>query len=91
MLRQPEGTYAAMRASSPDSVREDLVQLGLPIVRRMAFRMARRLPSHIDVNDLIGAGTEGLLRAVAAFAVGGKTALADQRTDSARKLLGQMK
>src|SRR6186997_2122244 len=67
MLRQPEGTYAAMRASSPDAAREDLVQLGLPIVRRMAFRMARRLPSHIDVNDLIGAGTEGLLRAVSSF------------------------
>ena len=32
-----------------------------------------------------------LLRAVAAFAVGGIAALADQRTDSARKLLGQMK
>jgi hypothetical protein len=32
-----------------------------------------------------------LLRAVAAFAVGGLTALADLRTDSARKLLGQMK
>src|SRR6516164_5382220 len=30
-----------------------------------------------------------LLRAVAAFAVGGLTALADQHTDSARKLLGQ--
>jgi hypothetical protein len=32
-----------------------------------------------------------LLRAVVAFAVGGFTALADQRTDSARKLLSQMK
>jgi hypothetical protein len=32
-----------------------------------------------------------LLRAVAAFAVGGLTALADQRTDASRKLLGQMK
>jgi hypothetical protein len=32
-----------------------------------------------------------LLRAVAAFAVGGLQALSDQRTDSARKLLGQMK
>jgi hypothetical protein len=31
-----------------------------------------------------------LLRAVAAFAVGGITALADLRTDGARKLLGQM-
>ena len=32
-----------------------------------------------------------LLRAVAAFAVGGVKALANQHTDSARKLLGQMK
>jgi hypothetical protein len=32
-----------------------------------------------------------LLQAVAAFAVGGMTALADLRTDSARKLLGQLK
>jgi hypothetical protein len=32
-----------------------------------------------------------LLQAVAAFAVGGASALADLRTDSARKLLGQMK
>jgi hypothetical protein len=32
-----------------------------------------------------------LLRAVATFAVGGTTALADLRTDGARKLLGQLK
>jgi len=32
-----------------------------------------------------------LLRAVATFAVGGATALADLRTDGARKLLGQLK
>jgi hypothetical protein len=32
-----------------------------------------------------------LLRAVVAFAVGGVAALADQRTDAARLLLGQMK
>jgi hypothetical protein len=32
-----------------------------------------------------------LLKAVAAFATGGLTALADQHTDSARKLLGQLK
>jgi hypothetical protein len=32
-----------------------------------------------------------LLRVVATYAVGGATALADLRTDSARKLLGQLK
>jgi RNA polymerase sigma factor for flagellar operon FliA len=67
MLRQPEDAYAAMRNVAQPRSREDLIQLGLPIVRRLAFRMARRLPSHIEVNDLIGAGTEGLLRAVASF------------------------
>lgn len=44
--------------------REELITLGLPIVRRLAFRLARRLPPNVDVNDLIGAGTEGLLKAV---------------------------
>lgn len=42
--------------------------------------------------DAGAAGKLGeLLRAVAAFAVGGITALANQHTDSAHKLLGQMK
>jgi len=31
-----------------------------------------------------------LLRAIAAFAIGGLTALADLRTDASRKLLGQL-
>jgi RNA polymerase sigma factor for flagellar operon FliA len=45
----------------------DLLGKGLPIVRRLAFRMARRLPPHVDVDDLISAGNEGLLKAIAAF------------------------
>ena len=56
--------YAQQSTSKQDAGREDLVRLGLPLVRRMAFRMARRLPPNVDVNDLIGAGTEGLLKAV---------------------------
>lgn len=44
--------------------RDELVTIGLPIVRRIAFRMARRLPPSVEVGDLIGAGTEGLLRAI---------------------------
>jgi len=47
--------------------REELIAAGLPLVRRLAFRMARRLPPNVDVNDLIGAGTEGLLRAVQCY------------------------
>ena len=47
--------------------RDDLIALGIPRVRRIAFRLARRLPPNVDVGDLIGAGTEGLLKAVAAY------------------------
>lgn len=39
----------------------------LPLVRRLAYRLAKRLPAHIDVDDLIGAGHEGLMQAVRAY------------------------
>ena len=47
--------------------RNQLIEQGLPLVRRIAFRMARRLPSSVQVDDLISSGTEGLLRAVDAY------------------------
>lgn len=56
------GAYGARRAS-----RDELIERGLPIVRRLAFRLARRLPPNVDVGDLIGAGTEGLLKAIEAY------------------------
>jgi len=49
--------------------RDELITRGLPIVRRLAFRLARRLPPNVDVGDLIGAGTEGLLKAIEAYDV----------------------
>ena len=66
MLTDPTTPYTALAQATQthDAGREDLIRLGLPLVRRMAFRMARRLPPNVDVNDLIGAGTEGLLKAV---------------------------
>lgn len=56
-------------ARPPRSARDELVSAGLPIVRRLAYRLARRLPRSVDVRDLIGAGTEGLLEAVDAYDV----------------------
>jgi RNA polymerase sigma factor for flagellar operon FliA len=65
MLTDPTSPYTTAQATQVQSAgRDDLIRLGLPLVRRMAFRMARRLPPNVDVNDLIGAGTEGLLKAV---------------------------
>lgn len=58
---------AALVTNPNGATRDELVALGLPIVRRIAFRMARRLPPNVDVGDLIGAGAEGLLRAAEAF------------------------
>ena len=60
---------------------------------RQAFTEMARLTrgAYCILNAGAIAQLRDLLRAVAAFAVGGLTALADQRTDSARKLLGQMK
>lgn len=51
----------------PRPTREELIRIGLPIVRRCAYRMARRLPPNVEVDDLIGAGTEGLLKAAQAY------------------------
>lgn len=60
----------ALAKNLPDTreqEREALIASGLPIVRRIAFRMARRLPPSVDVGDLIGAGSEGLIKAAEAY------------------------
>lgn len=67
MLSDP--TRRAYGAGGPvrESDRERLLKDGLPLVRRIAFRMARRLPANVEVDDLIGAGMEGLVKAVDAY------------------------
>lgn len=60
-------TESLAAASYPIPTRDELITLGLPIVRRLAFRMVRRLPPSVDVGDLIGAGHEGLLKAADAY------------------------
>jgi RNA polymerase sigma factor for flagellar operon FliA len=39
----------------------------LPLVRRIALKIHRRLPAHVDVDDLIGNGTLGLVEAINKF------------------------
>jgi RNA polymerase sigma factor for flagellar operon FliA len=66
MLR---GASASSKPATPEArpSREEMIKRGLPIVRRLAFRLARRLPPNVDVGDLIGAGTEGLLKATESY------------------------
>lgn len=65
-------TTTAPRAQSPEAIVSnarwrELVERGLPLTRRIAFRILRKLPSSVDVNDLIGAGHEGLLKAATCY------------------------
>ncbi|MEI8256549.1 MAG: FliA/WhiG family RNA polymerase sigma factor, partial [Deltaproteobacteria bacterium] len=39
----------------------------VPVIRRQAYRIARRLPAHIQVDDLVGAGFLALVEAYARF------------------------
>lgn len=51
-------------------LRNRLMEHYLPIVRYTAERLATKLPDEVDVDDLISAGTFGLLDAVNAFDLG---------------------
>jgi len=50
-----------------DAQRNALVLELLPLVRRIALRIWKRLPHHIEIDDLVEAGALGLLDAVRRF------------------------
>ncbi|MFH1130327.1 MAG: FliA/WhiG family RNA polymerase sigma factor [Pseudomonadota bacterium] len=60
---------------TPDTdLRKQEAEQYLPFVRKIANRIARRLPSSVDVDDLIGAGTVGLMEALERYnPVGGRS------------------
>jgi RNA polymerase sigma factor FliA len=47
--------------------REQMVVELFPLVRKVALKMHRRLPAHVEVDDLVGEGALGLLDAVRKF------------------------
>ncbi len=65
MLRDSNAAEAL--EPTPSLSRDELIAEGMPIVRRVAYRMARRLPPSVDVGDLIGAGSEGLIKAAESY------------------------
>lgn len=54
-------------AAAPAALPEDLARRMIPVVRRVAHTLARHLPRHVRVEDLIGAGFHGLVAAYARF------------------------
>lgn len=59
--------YLAVRDSTPEA----LVAQHHELVRRIAYHLLAKLPSNVDVNDLIQAGTIGLLEAARSFRTNG--------------------
>ena len=47
--------------------KSELLELGLPIVNRIAHYLRGRVPDHVSIEDMIQIGTIGLMEAEAAF------------------------
>jgi len=62
-------SQAKMNAPKRTLTREDYERF-LPLVRRIAMRLARRVPSHIGIGDLISSGWVGLVEAYSRTAEG---------------------
>lgn len=58
MLKQPLDKYKAELKHTQDA----LMLQYIPALRAMAFRLRERLPSSIDINDLISIGTEEMIK-----------------------------
>jgi RNA polymerase sigma factor FliA len=64
-LKAPAQTRAAV---SPDlDARDRLVMEHVPLVKSMAQRLAQRLPSQVEMNDLVSVGMLGLIDAASRY------------------------
>lgn len=54
-------------SQNPTTLPGDLAERMIPAIRRIAHQLAKRLPRHIYVDDLIGAGLLGLVTAYSRF------------------------
>ena len=63
-------TSAAVRAKTPEpdrDARDRLVMEHVPLVKTLAQRLAQRLPSQVEMNDLISVGVLGLIDAATRY------------------------
>jgi RNA polymerase sigma factor for flagellar operon FliA len=58
---------AARREARQAEERQRVLVEMLPLVKRMAFKIREHLPSHVEVDDLIGNGVLGLVDAISKF------------------------
>ncbi|MFN3201738.1 MAG: sigma-70 family RNA polymerase sigma factor [Bradymonadia bacterium] len=57
----------AYQKGRQESRRDALLRAHAPLVRKVAWRMIHRVPSSVDIDDLISVGTLGLLQAIDHF------------------------
>lgn len=62
-----ESLWRRLKDDGDESVRNDLVEHYLPLVSTTAERMHGKLPSHVEVDELIQAGIFGLMDAIDGF------------------------
>jgi RNA polymerase sigma factor FliA len=70
--KKPEAAREASAKNESERRRErdELTLRLIGLVRRVALEMRDRLPAHVDVDDLVSAGTLGLMEAVKRFESG---------------------
>jgi len=59
-----EELWGAFVRSHSQEHRNRLIEIYLPLVRAVAARIAKRLPPHVDTDDLVSAGVFGLVSAI---------------------------
>jgi RNA polymerase sigma factor for flagellar operon FliA len=62
-----ENIWRRYKAEGGDRLRNGIIECYLPLVRVVAERMHNKLPSHVDVDELIQAGVFGLMDAIDGF------------------------
>lgn len=66
-MKDDKELWRTYKRTKDESVKEQLIRRYLYLVKYVAGRMALRLPSHVDVDDLSGAGAMGFLAALEAY------------------------
>ncbi|GIK52382.1 MAG: FliA/WhiG family RNA polymerase sigma factor [Planctomycetaceae bacterium] len=62
-----EKLWREYKATGGDRLRNSIIECYLPLVRVVAERMHTKLPSHVDLDELIQAGVFGLMDAIDGF------------------------
>ena len=64
---QPPHVQSGETSGKQEPESQNLLLAMAPLVKRVAFEMRQHLPAHVEMDDLVGAGTLGLVDALRKF------------------------